>query len=108
MADFPAHPDAVTADWLSELLGARVAALRWEPIGTGQVGDSVRFHLTYDLPDAGPATLAGKFPAADETSRGTAAAFGLYVKEVGFYRELRQHLDVRAPMTLARRGKATS
>jgi hypothetical protein len=101
MANFPAHPGAVTTEWLSELLGERVTALRWEPIGTGQVGDSVRFHLDYDRQGAGPATLAGKFPAADEMSRGTAAAFGLYAKEVGFYRELAQHLDVRVPKTYA-------
>jgi hypothetical protein len=100
MAEFPAHPAAVSADWLTEQLpleGARVTALHWEPIGTGQVGDSVRFHLCYDRPGAGPQTLAGKFPAADETSRGTAAAFGLYAKEVGFYRELKPHLKVRTP-----------
>lgn len=101
MAVFPAHPDAVTAEWLSGLLGARVRGLRWEPIGTGQVGDSVRFHVEYVTRDSGPATLAGKFPAADETSRGTAAVFGLYAKEVGFYREVQQHLAVRAPKTYA-------
>jgi len=104
MAEIPAHPAAVTADWLAERLGlarGSVTALRWEPIGTGQVGDSVRFHLEYDRPGAGPATLAGKFPAADETSRATAGAFGLYAKEVGFYRELQPHLGVRVPRTYA-------
>ena len=104
MAEFPAHPDAVTADWLGEQLaldGSRITAVRWEPIGTGQVGDSVRFHLDYDRGGAGPATLAGKFPAEDAMSRGTAAAFGLYAKEVGFYRELQPHLSVRTPRTYA-------
>lgn len=107
MADFPAHPDQIELGWLSERLRAAgalegaITALRWEPIGTGQVGDSVRFHLEYDRPGVGPATLAGKFPAADETSRGTAAAFGLYAKEVGFYRELQPQLEVRVPRTYA-------
>jgi Phosphotransferase enzyme family len=104
MTDFPAHPNAVTADWLSECLAlgsARVTGLRWEAIGTGQVGDSVRFHLDYDSVGAGPATLAGKFPAEDPMSRGTAAAFGLYAKEVGFYRDLQAHLAVRTPHTYA-------
>ena len=53
MAGYPAHPDAVQPDWLSQRLreagmldqGA-VTALSWEPIGTGQVGDSVRFTVT--------------------------------------------------------------
>ena len=108
MAGFPAHPDAVTTEWLTGRLyaaglldNAAVKAVNWVAIGTGQVGDSVRFHLTYDRAGAGPATLAGKFPAADPTSRGTAAAFGLYAKEVGFYRELQQHLAVRTPAALA-------
>ncbi len=101
MTDFPASPDAVTAQWLSGVLGSKVSALRWEPIGTGQVGDSARFHLDYAVAGAGPATLAGKFPAADTNSRGTAAAFGLYAKEVGFYRELQPHLSVRVPRTYA-------
>lgn len=107
MADFPAHPDAVTLEWIGDRLReqgllerGRVCSLAWEKIGTGQVGDSVRFHLGYEGGE-GPATLAAKFPAADATSRGTAAAFGLYAKEVGFYRELAQHLEVRVPRPLA-------
>ncbi|MBS0475590.1 MAG: phosphotransferase [Proteobacteria bacterium] len=103
MARFPTQPDAVEAAWLDASLRAAgviadqtVTAVSWQPIGTGQVGDSARFHLTYDRPGAGPVTVAGKFPAADQTSRGTAAAFGLYAKEVGFYREVRQQLAIRA------------
>ncbi|MDE2435401.1 MAG: phosphotransferase [Sphingomonadales bacterium] len=102
MAEFPTRPDAVEAGWLEERLraagvigDARITGLTWQAIGTGQVGDSARFHLTYDREGAGPATVAGKFPAADQTSRGTAAAFGLYAREVGFYRELRPQLDIR-------------
>ncbi|MBN8501763.1 MAG: phosphotransferase [Sphingomonadales bacterium] len=108
MGDIPSHPDAVRPDWLTERLraaglvqGGAVIAIRWEPIGTGQVGDSVRFHLSYDSSASGPATVAGKFPAEDVTSRGTAAAFGLYAKEVGFYREIAPHLGVRVPQVLA-------
>ncbi len=107
MADFPTQPDQVTAEWLTDQLrasgmleGGTVQDIAWEAIGTGQVGDSARFHLTYDKPGTGPETVAGKFPAADPTSRGTAAAFGLYAKEVGFYRELSAQLDVRVPEPL--------
>ena len=107
----PAHPDAVTPAMATRVLrtagllgeGA-VTALTWEPIGTGQVGDSVRFELTYDRADAGesagPPSIAGKFPAADPVSRGTAAMFGLYRNEVGFYRDLATALDVRVPRPL--------
>ena len=105
MADFPSHPDGLDPAWLGERLrqagvigDAEITALSWEPIGTGQVGDSARISLTYDRPGAGPATVAGKVPAADETSRTTAATLGLYAKEVGFYRDLRHRVDVRAPV----------
>ncbi len=94
MADFPTHPDGVTAEWLGDLLGARIESVRWDPIGTGQVGDSVRFHL---VGEGVPETLAGKFPADDTTSRATAAMFGLYRKEVCFYREAAPLLGVRVP-----------
>ena len=88
------HPDEVTPLWLGNLFGAHIEALRWEPIGTGQVGDSVRFHIDGEHV---PITLAGKFPAADATSRGTAAMFGLYRKEVEFYRHAAPMLAVRVP-----------
>ena len=108
MNAIPSHPEAVQPDWLTAQLRASgvltdgaVTAIRWEAIGTGQVGDSARFHLSYDRPGAGPATVAGKFPAADETSRSTAGAFRLYAKEVGFYREIAPHLGVRVPQVLA-------
>ncbi len=108
MAEFPTHPGQVTPDWLSARLQAagaleagHVTDVRWEAIGTGQVGDSARFHLTYDRATDAPATVAGKFPAEDPMSRGTAAAFGLYAKEVGFYRELAPQLDIRVPQVLA-------
>ncbi|MFZ9394898.1 MAG: phosphotransferase [Erythrobacter sp.] len=108
MTEFPSHPDEVTQEWLTLrlrnaglLASGRVSDIAWHPIGTGQVGDSVRFTLSYDPPGAGPATLAGKFPAADPTSRGTAAMLGLYRKEVGFYRDVAPLLAVRVPATYA-------
>lgn len=96
MAEFPTHPDAVTADWLGQKLGRPVAAIAWTAIGTGQVGDSVRFTISFrDSTEI--ETFAAKFPAADATSRGTAAMFGLYRKEVEFYRKAAPHLQVRVP-----------
>ena len=78
-----------------------MTAVEWQAIGTGQVGDSARFKLTYDRPGDGPATVAGKFAAADETSRQTAITHGLYAKEVAFYRELAGDLAIRTPRALA-------
>lgn len=108
MQEFPSHPGEVTPDWLTARLheagilsSGAVTAIRWEPVGTGQVGDSARFHLEYDSATKGPATVAGKFPAENPTSRGTAAMLGLYAKEVRFYREVAPLLDVRVPAVYA-------
>ena len=69
-----------------------------EPVGTGQVADTVRLQLTYD--DAGtpgPATLVAKVPAADETSRAGARFSRTYEIEASFYRDLAPILPVRTP-----------
>lgn len=99
MDNFPAHPDDFTPDWWSTVLGRVPDRFRWEAIGTGQVGDSVRFTLDF-AGEPKPLTLAGKFAAADPTSRGTAVMLGLYAKEVRFYRELAPDLQIRTPKTL--------
>ena len=98
---FPPNPGAVSAEWLTGVLGLEVTGVEWRAIGTGQVGDSARFTLTYARPGEGPKTLAGKFAAADPTSRQTAVTHGLYAKEVAFYRELADKLAIRTPRALA-------
>ena len=100
MSGFPAHPDAITDDWWAAQIGRVPVQWRWEPIGTGQVGDSVRFTLQF-AGEPAPVTLAGKFAAADPTSRSTAAMLGLYAKEVRFYRDLAPQLPIRTPRTFA-------
>ena len=65
MTGFPVRPDDVTDRWLSQVLVSDIEVERWEPIGSGQFGDSARFHLrslASDIPD----TLAMKFPAVDQ------------------------------------------
>lgn len=106
MTGFPRTAGEVTPDWLESRLRAagamgagRITALSHVAIGTGQVGDTARFAITYDPPGAGPATIAAKFASADATSRSTAALFGLYRKEVSFYRELAPTIGVRTPRT---------
>lgn len=105
MVPFPATAAAVTPAWLEPRLarieGARIVDLGHVAIGTGQVGDTARFTITWDRPGAGPETVAAKFASADATSRSTAAMFGLYRKEVSFYRELAPHIGVRTPQVFA-------
>ncbi len=108
MSGFPADADAVTGNWLTRQLKATpleqrgaVSLVSWEPIGTGQVGDSVRFHLTHAGSDAPSTTLAAKFPAADQASQATAVMLNLYAKEVAFYTDIAPMLAVRTPHVFA-------
>jgi Phosphotransferase enzyme family len=96
-------PRDVTAAWCDVALadrlgGAHVTEVRLEPVGTGQVADTVRIHLAYDRRDAGPPTLVAKIPSADETSFEGARATRTYEIEASFYRDLAAALPVRTPV----------
>lgn len=100
-----ARPDQVDAAWMTAALKAvgvleegRVAALERKPVGNGLVGDSFRFTLTYEGAPAGaPASVVGKFAAADPASRASGAGLGLYLREVSFYRELAHTVGIITP-----------
>jgi hypothetical protein len=89
------RPELLTADWLSDALSRPVTAVAMEPIGTGQMCDSLRLKLTCD--DDGPATVVAKLPSADPTSRSTALALRSYEIEVRFYQVIAPGLPIRIP-----------
>jgi Phosphotransferase enzyme family len=102
-ARIPESAAALTPVWLTAALGrsggferAPVIEVDTEPVGTGQMCDSVRLRLGYAGPTDGPATLVAKLPAADPTSRATAKALRSYETEVRFYQELAPSLPVRS------------
>lgn len=91
-----------TVERLNELFAtrleaARVVSVREEPIGTGQMSESRRLHLTYSGPSSMPSTLIAKFPSGDERSRAAGRATRCYEVESSFYRDLHGALDVGAP-----------
>ncbi len=101
--DLVSAPDQVTPEWLTTVLRAsgelstgRVTAVSSTPVGTGQVGDSIRFTLSFEG-EEGPPTLVGKFPAADQTSREAAAATRTYEVETRFYQQLRDRVSITTP-----------
>jgi hypothetical protein len=96
----PDTPHKLTSDWLSGALDRDVIAVRLEPVGTGQMCDSVRLELGYRPGTAGPSTIIAKLPAADDTSRATALNLRSYEIEVRFYQQLAPELPIRTPRIL--------
>lgn len=94
-----ASPDEVTADWLTRVLresgfAGRVRGFSKTSIGTGQVGENIRFSLEgEDL----PASVVGKFPSPDPASRKAGVELQNYMREVFYYQQLDATLDIQTP-----------
>lgn len=99
-----ADPDLVTVEWLTDVLrhGAAISddtvvvAFGAETIGTGQVGENVRYTLTYEG-GTGPVTVVAKFASRDQVSASTGVATKTYDTEVSFYRDLAATVDISRP-----------
>lgn len=109
MLEMISRPADMTPEWMTQALRAsgmlaegKVAALAFEFIGTGKIGDNARFTLQYEGAAQGaPETVVGKFPAEDETARSMAGAQGAYYNEVMFYRQLAGRTAMRTPTIYA-------
>jgi len=93
----------IDAAWLTKALAAggidaTVAAFRTQKVGTGQIGDCVRFALDYKnaQPDA-PRSLVGKFPSESPESRQAGVSLGNYHREVQFYLHLQAKARISTP-----------
>jgi len=91
----------VSANWLTSVLqhagfDAEVESFRQTNVGTGQVGQNVRFTLNYGHGE-GPQTLVGKFASDDPASRQAGIDHNSYIKEVRFYQLLDPTVDIRTP-----------
>ncbi len=98
------YPKDVTAEWLTEVLvhaghRAKVQGFTMSSIGTGQVGQNIRFELDYSEGE-GPATIVLKFASDDPVSRQTGIAVNDYLKEVLYYQQLDPGLDITTPNIL--------
>ena len=95
------YPNKVSAEWLTDVLvhsghDCRVTDFTMVNIGTGQVGQNIRFDLTYGE-GQGPKTIVGKFASDDPVSRATGVAVNDYLKEVLFYQDLQESVDITTP-----------
>jgi hypothetical protein len=99
------YASEVTPEWLTEVFGAagmltagaRVVDLSTSPVGTGQMADTSRFTVSYDVEGAGPPSVVGKFASADDQSRATGLALRAYEIEVRFYQEVADRVAARVP-----------
>src|SRR3990172_3169871 len=97
----------ITVDWLNQALGetgvtagAPVRGFEREVIGQGAgfVGELSRLTLTYDSPDAaGPSSVIAKLPTSHEVVRTMSQLFGFYEREILFYEEIADKIELRTP-----------
>jgi len=98
------RPQAVTSAWLTEALqcqeiDAHVSSFKMDKVGTGQLGETRRFHLSYTgaAPKNAPTSLVGKFPSNNEVACKTGKEMGFYRAELMFYREAAHRAVIRTP-----------
>ena len=91
----PAGIDDIDDEWLSQALGLAVRAVEIDQIGQGVGVASALYRVTLD--GDGPASAIIKLPALDEIAFLTSAVLQMYVREVGFYRELSAECPIRHP-----------
>ena len=99
MSDQQLLPAYITAEWLGDVLGHELNGFGATRIGDGLVGMNMRLVLDYANPASpsadAPATLVVKLPSPDPTSRATGVALRNYEREVLFYRDLADTVDIR-------------
>ena len=84
--------DGITAEWLGSVLGAQgLELVGVEAIGTGQMSKSYR--VSYRRPRGERESVVVKLAATDQNSRDVGVNLGAYLREVTFYRELRDRID---------------
>jgi aminoglycoside/choline kinase family phosphotransferase len=94
---------AIDAAWLNAVLAqggidADVRSFTAKRVGTGQIGDCVRFALDYvSAPPDAPRSLVGKFPSESAESRETGISLGNYHREVKFYQLLQKRAGISTP-----------
>lgn len=97
-------PTTIDSQWLSSALNskdidAKIESFEIERVGTGQLGETRRFHLNYQgtRPHNAPLTIVGKFPSDNDVAATTGKEMGFYRSEVMFYRELAHRTSINTP-----------
>jgi len=103
----PAGPNDLTPEWLTKALrhggaigSATVTSAERRIIGEGAgfMGQLVHMSLQYDTRELGaPQTLIAKLPAAAQENREVATFFRFYEREVNFYDQIAEQVELRTP-----------
>jgi hypothetical protein len=97
------RPKDIDARWLTAVLreggvDADVKDFTAKNVGTGQIGESVRFALEYARDaDGAPRSIVGKFPSPGDESRSAGVSLGNYRREVKFYQNLAASALISTP-----------
>ena len=99
------NPDDVTSSWLTDVLAqagysVTVTGFTKRNVGTGQVGQNVRFALSFDGDRTAPDTIVGKFPSSDPESRAAGTSQLTYKREANFYKHIKPTVDIQTPVPL--------
>jgi aminoglycoside/choline kinase family phosphotransferase len=105
--EIPVHPEALTPEWLTLALRttgaikrATVRSVQTHEIGEvgGITGRLVRVRLVYDVDEQdAPRSLIAKLTAPDPRMRATVHALGMYEREVRFYQQVADEVELRTP-----------
>ncbi|MGB2694248.1 MAG: phosphotransferase [Dehalococcoidia bacterium] len=103
--ELPGSSAEITIEWLNDALSSTIesrAITGFERAvigeGAGFIGELTRVTLTYDDPQEGsPRSLIAKLPTGDESIRTLAQLFGFYEREIRFYEELADKIEIRTP-----------
>ena len=101
MADSQISVTTLTDILKDHLHGHSVVSILDEPVGTGQMSESRRLHLTYSGSTDLPSTMIAKYESASESSRQASQLTRTYEIETAFYQLLVDRVDVRAPRCYA-------
>jgi hypothetical protein len=83
--------DGITDEWLGSVLGADgLELIGVETIGTGQMSNCYR--VSYRRPRGERESVVVKLAAIDQNSRDVGVNLGAYLREITFYRELRDRI----------------
>jgi hypothetical protein len=99
------RPEDLNSAWLTAVLagsdlleqGAAIESFRVVPVGTGQMGDTVRVAFRTGPEGTAERSVVAKFASADEQSRSTGLLTRAYEIEVGFYGEVAERIRTRMP-----------